>query len=72
MIMMGNRIKQLRKQKKIRRSEFAEAIGITYSAASKYETDVRNPGLETLVKMADYFDVSADFLLGRDKPTDTE
>ncbi len=64
---MGQCIRELRNIKVITRIEFAEAIGITYSAASKYESNARLPGLMTLVKMADYFDVSADFLLGREQ-----
>ncbi len=67
MINMGQRIRELRNVKDITRIEFPEAIGITYSAASKYESNARLPGLKTLVKMADYFDVSADFLLGREE-----
>ncbi|MDW7661843.1 MAG: helix-turn-helix transcriptional regulator [Bacillota bacterium] len=64
---LGHRIRALRNEKGISRIEFAEAIGITYSAASKYESNARMPGIKTLIKMADYFDVSADFLLGREK-----
>ncbi len=67
MINMGHRIRELRNTKNITRVEFVEAIVITYSATSKYESNARLPGIKTLVKMADYFDVSADFLLGRDE-----
>jgi len=64
-VKIGNRIRFLRNQNKIDRQQLADAIGITYHALSKYETDERQPGYDTLAKIADFFDVSVDYLLGR-------
>lgn len=64
---LGERIRYLRDKKHIERQELAKSIGITYHALSKYETDDRDPDYETLVKIADYFEVTTDYLLGRPK-----
>lgn len=59
------RIRVLREKADISREEFAKKIGITYAALSKYETGKRAPDYEVLQKIADYFEVSTDYLLGR-------
>lgn len=73
---LGRRLKELRELKKISRAEFAEKMKLSYWAISKYETDERTPDSETLGKIADFFDVSIDYLLGRtntkEKPSDTD
>lgn len=61
----GKKIIELRTEKDLSRSEFAEKIQISYSALSKYETDERFPDKETLQKIADFLDVSIDYMLGR-------
>ena len=62
---IGKNLKECRKKKGIKRTDFAKNIGITYSAACKYESDLRMPSVEVLVKMADLLEVSTDQLLGR-------
>lgn len=62
---LGERIRYLRDKNHIEHQELAEAIEITYHALSKYETDDREPDYTTLVKIADYFEVTTDYLLGR-------
>lgn len=59
------RLKSLRAEKKITRRNLAKFLGIDNSTYGKYELGTREPKIETLVKLADYFDVSADYLLGR-------
>lgn len=59
------RIRNLREKNNISREEFAKKIDVSYAALSKYETGKRQPDYETLQKIADYFDVSTDYLLGR-------
>lgn len=61
----GERLQELRKQKKITRDELAKALKLSYSAIAKYETNVRKPDQDTLKKIADFFDVTVDYLLGR-------
>ena len=59
------RIKQLREKKEVSQSELASSIGIARNTLSQYETGKRQPDYKTLLKFADYFGVSTDYLLGR-------
>ncbi len=59
------RLKDLRNSKGITMLQLADAIGTTKATISNYENVQRNPSLEMLIKLADYFDVSIDFLIGR-------
>ncbi len=59
------RLKDLRNSKGITMLQLAEAIGTTKATISNYENVQRNPSLEMLIKLADYFDVSIYFLIGR-------
>jgi transcriptional regulator with XRE-family HTH domain len=61
----GERLKQLRDQKKITQEDFAIAIGFNRSTLANWETDRALPDIETCNKIADYFNVSTDYLLGR-------
>ncbi|MGS0765682.1 helix-turn-helix domain-containing protein [Syntrophomonas curvata] len=62
---LGARIRLLRDKNQIERQQLADGIGITYHALSKYETDEREPDFGVLLKLADYFNTSTDYLLGR-------
>ena len=59
------RLREIRKNKKITMKDLAVFLGISESAVSLYETGKSQPDHETLKKIADYFDVSIDYLLGR-------
>lgn len=61
------RIRELRKAKKVTMKELGNMIGVAESTMSLYETGKRKPDLETLSRLADYFNVSVDYLLGRDE-----
>lgn len=63
--MKGNRIKLLREEKKIRQDELAKVLSISPSAVGMYERDEREPNDETTLKLAEYFGVSTDYLLGK-------
>jgi len=63
--MLGERIAKLRLEKQMTQEELAKALQISRSALSLYELNKREPDAETLKKIADYFDVTIDFLLGR-------
>lgn len=63
--MFGERLAKLRKEKGLTQEELAKALNITRSALSLYEIGKRDPDTETLKKMAEYFGVSIDYLLGR-------
>lgn len=60
-----NRLRRLRQEKNISQSALANYLGVTQQTVSAYESGDREPDLETLNKMADFFDVSVDYLLGR-------
>lgn len=64
--MLAVRLKQLRARKKRTQGEVAKVLGVTRPAYTAYETGKRNPDYETLQKIADYFEVSTDYLLGRE------
>lgn len=59
------RLKELRKKRKISQLKLAIDLQLNQNAISRYETGVREADYATLIKIADYFDVSIDYLLGR-------
>lgn len=61
----ADRLTLLREDSILYQKALAKALNVTTGTISNYENDVHSPDLETLVKIADYFDVSADYLLGR-------
>lgn len=68
--MFKDRLIKLRKSKGLTQAEMAKKIDVHRATYSNYETGLRTPDYETLKKIADFFDVSVDYLLGRtDDPT---
>ena len=63
--MVGLRIKELRKIKKLTQRQLAEKINVDCSAVTKWETGKANPDFEKQRFLADFFGVSVDYLLGR-------
>ena len=61
---MKNRIKELRKIKRVSQSDVANALHITRAAISLYEREKREPKLETWQKLASFFHVSVPYLQG--------
>lgn len=57
-------IKELRTTKRLTQSQLADRLGVKKSIISAYETDSRPPSLDMLIKYAQEFHVSIDFLLG--------
>ena len=62
---LGYRIKYLRERNNISQIEFAKKIGVSNTVLSRYESGDRKPDYDTLQLIADFFDVSTDYLLGR-------
>lgn len=62
---MVNRIKDLREDRDMRQSDLALAVGIDQRTISNYETGKTMPDAYALIKLADFFDVSIDYLLCR-------
>lgn len=65
--MLNEKIKKLRTDSNLTQAELAKNINITRSALSLYELGKREPDTKTLIKIANYFDVSTDYLLGNSK-----
>lgn len=64
------RIKELRKKRKITQLKMAIDLNMNQNTISRYENGEREAGYSELILIADYFDVSIDYLLGRtDNPT---
>lgn len=61
----GKKLKELRLEKNLTCQSVASAIGLTKNAITNYESGTREPSLETLKKICDLYDVSADYLIGR-------
>lgn len=59
------KLKELRKSKNITQLDVATAIGVSPQVLSRYERGEREPDYKTLCKLADFFSVSVDELLGR-------
>ena len=62
---MENRIKDLREDRDLRQSDLAAATGIDQRTISNYETGKTYPDAYALIKLANFFDVSIDYLVGR-------
>lgn len=62
---LGKRIKELRAEKGVSQKQLASDIHLAQNTIASYETCAIEPSLEVLVLLADYFDVSTDYLLGR-------
>jgi HTH-type transcriptional regulator, competence development regulator len=70
--MLGERIAKLRKEHKLSQYDLAERLGYSRGKLSNYEQGSRQPDYDTLKKIADFFEVSVDYLLGRtDNPNGT-
>lgn len=73
MATIGERIKDLREKKDLTQIELSKKLGISRSTIASWESNRRVPELGTAKILADFFDVSVDFLLGRvDSPTPTK
>lgn len=64
---LGNNIKKLRIEKSMTGEEFGTIFSVTKSTISNWESGKRDPDSETILKLANFFDVSTDFLLGISK-----
>lgn len=62
---LGARLKEKRKAAKLTQTDIANKIGITQAGYAFYENGRNEPDIETLRKLADLFETSVDFLIGR-------
>ncbi|MDE5601822.1 MAG: helix-turn-helix domain-containing protein [Clostridia bacterium] len=63
-LIFNKRLKELRKTENISQCQLAKMIGVAQSNVSDWENDVSRPEYENLIKIAEIFDVSTDYLLG--------
>lgn len=61
--MLGDRIRSLREKNNLTQEQMAKKIGISRGTYAHYEINKRRPDYETLIKIADLFNVSTDYLL---------
>ncbi len=64
---VGSKIKELRKRSGMTQAELAGKLGISSSAVGMYEQGRREPDNDTMLRLCDVFDISADDLLGQTK-----
>lgn len=63
---MKTNIQTIRENLNLTQKTVSSDLGLTQQAFSRYERGEREPDLETLMKLADYFQVSVDYLIGHD------
>lgn len=63
------RLKELRGKRKISQQKLAMDLSISQASISKYEKGIAEPDINMLIRMADYFHVTVDYLLGRTDET---
>ncbi len=69
---IGTTIRELRKQQNLSQSQLAKDMQMSRTTITNYENNYSNPDLDTLVALAEYFNVSTDYLLSHTPvPTDT-
>ncbi|MBX0358951.1 helix-turn-helix domain-containing protein [Halobacillus sp. Nhm2S1] len=70
--MLSQRLVYLRKENRKTQQEMADMLGVTRPAYTAYERGSRKPDYDTLQKIADHFDVTTDYLLGRSNAHNTQ
>lgn len=65
----GNRLKDLRIQRKLSQESLASLLKVSRSCIGNYEQNTREPSFEDLEKIADFFNVDIDYLVGRKDTT---
>ncbi len=64
------KLKELREQKKTSAKSVAESLNMPYTTYRNYETERNEPTIESLIKLADYYNVTVDYLIGREFSND--
>jgi transcriptional regulator with XRE-family HTH domain len=63
--MIGERLRLLREEKELTQQQIANGINSTQQKISNYEKDIVEPDCETLIKLANFFNTTTDYILGR-------
>ena len=64
--MIGTQLKDLRKKRALTQIQLAKALHVATGTIGNWEVDARDPDFPMLLKIADFFNVSVDYLLGRE------
>lgn len=64
-MVLNQRLKGLRVANKVTQQSIADALGVTVGNVQKFEYGTARPKLENVIKLADFFNVSLDYLVGR-------
>ncbi|MBE5744167.1 MAG: helix-turn-helix transcriptional regulator [Clostridiales bacterium] len=64
---IGNKLKELRLSENLTQEQLSEKVGVSRVNYTRYETDKVRPDYETLIKLADFYDVSLDEIFNRKK-----
>lgn len=70
--MIGQRIRDLRKQKRMSQTELAKSAGVSQTTVTAWETGKAEPSSSAVAKLADIFNVTTDYLLGRPNKQETK
>lgn len=62
---LGQRIKELRTEQRLTQEQLGKILNVGKSTISQYENNINTPDKGTLQKLADFFNISVDYLLGR-------
>ena len=65
MVKFAERLRELRKEKGVTQQTVADVMGVKHRSYQNYEGGSRRPDYEGRIALADYFDVTTDYLLGR-------
>ena len=65
-LMIGDNLKLIRESEKLNKRQMAQLLDLPYTTYNNYETGTRDPNSDILIKLSETFDVSVDFLLGRE------
>ena len=68
--MYGERLKLLRKEKKVQQKELADLLGISVRGYQFYESEDNEPNIKVLTVLADFYGVTIDYLVGRTNKRD--
>ena len=61
---MLKNLKKLREEKGVRQKQLADVVSVSQQSINKYENHNIEPDIDTLIKMADYFETSVDYIIG--------
>lgn len=64
---LGDKLRILREAKHLKQSQVAKYLGISTTAISEYESEIKTPSLEVFARLVAFYDISADYLIGISK-----